>query len=579
MLESQKPRPAVSHAGICRLSFLWKITNNHTIARRRRIKCDEGRPGCLRCSKAGFECDRYGDHSRESSQKTPRQVLPKPPQAVGLPRICLFGPFSIGNQVEYRYIHHFQNKTTSGFQELTDWSILSHLVLQLCHHESFIWDSVVAIGALIRSLEAADSSKPLLPRDSRLTGPADMHRQFALFKYGKAVKSMQAVLPDAEPRRVLIACLLVFCFECFLNNRHLALSHVTTGHRLLQDWLAGRKQGLQRNRIRLSPAPITVEDELVEAFENLDLQISTVYDSRPLETHKSILTETRNVVEQMPSTFNDLMEAQRYLNLVMRRCHHFLATSWSSSEASSLSRDFSVKPPGDVTVITGINIYSTSYKVSDNLRAEQREFGEEVLRWSQAFEPLFKRTRQRPLVGCRNYVRSTLLRIHAIATSIVIAGVLFTEELSYDDFLPQFQELLGLINAVVAARASISEQTPSGGAGFVLSLGITAPLYLMVTRCRDRTLRRKAIETLRGWYPEACWDPSLIAEMGVFIMEVEEEGVADAVIPERSRAVVTSICEAPKSNHGKQHALVQVTQRCGGPDGETVWKERMISWK
>ena len=90
-------------------------------------------------------------------------------------------------------------------------------------------------------------------------------------------------------------------------------------------------------------------------------------------------------------------------------------------------------------------------------------------------------------------------------------------------------------------------------------------------RCRDRGIRRRGIAILKDWHPEACWDARLIAEIGPFIVDVEEEGVRDGeVVPESKRAVITRICEAPDKRNGRKQALVQLVQRSGGLDGLLV---------
>ena len=93
-------------------------------------------------------------------------------------------------------------------------------------------------------------------------------------------------------------------------------------------------------------------------------------------------------------------------------------------------------------------------------------------------------------------------------------------------------------------------------------------------------MRRKGIGILERWHREACWDPQIIAEIGKFFIDVEEEGVPKGVIPEKSRAVITRVCEAPGNGDGMQEALIQLAQRRGGEDGGPVWKERMVYfWK
>lgn len=74
----------------------------------------------------------------------------------------------------------------------------------------------------------------------------------------------------------------------------------------------------------------------------------------------------------------------------------------------------------------------------------------------------------------------------------------------------------------------------------------------------------------------------LIAQIGLFIMEVEEERVVDidcvggnkVIIPEAARAVVSRISEDSQ----KRWALMQCVLKNGGLDGGPVWKEKFIKW-
>jgi hypothetical protein len=482
------------------------------------------------------------------------------------------------NDIETRYIRHFQHRTTSGFEGVMDWSIWNHIIMQHCHQDQFVYDSVVAIGALIRSVETKSQTVDLPLRKNTMSGIAKVHKEYAFSKYDKALRTMQTSLIGAETRKVLIACLLVFCFEALLENRHLALSHAISGHHILRDWLGKYKGTRLSKNIILSPAPVAIEDELVEAFEHLDLQISTIYDVRPVSLHRSVLEEGREAIQNMSPCFNNIKEARRYLNLVMRRAHHFLAVTWSASEASLLSREFKMKPPGDITVTTGVNIYSTSYKVDENIRAEQKIYAEEISRWKTSFQALYQTIQLSEASGSRNHTVATMLQIHLIATQIVISGVLFTTELEYDGFLPQFRELFELITLIVSAHHLRSKHVHAEG-GFLLDMGILTPLFLLVARCRDRVLRRKAIAISREWHMEACWNPGKVAEIGKFMMEVEEDGVIDDIIPERSRTIISRVSEAPGiCKHGKQEILVQCVQRYGGENGQPVWTEKLLCY-
>jgi hypothetical protein len=60
---------------------------------------------------------------------------------------------------------------------------------------------------------------------------------------------------------------------------------------------------------------------------------------------------------------------------------------------------------------------------------------------------------------------------------------------------------------------------------FSLSLGLISPLYIIVSRCRDPTIRRRALHLLYTCNrKEGIWDSKLAARVGQRIIEVEEAG-------------------------------------------------------
>jgi hypothetical protein len=58
---------------------------------------------------------------------------------------------------------------------------------------------------------------------------------------------------------------------------------------------------------------------------------------------------------------------------------------------------------------------------------------------------------------------------------------------------------------------------------FSMDLGIVAPLFVVATKCRVPTLRRQAIELLRGCSRrEGMWDSELTARIAHWVMTLEE---------------------------------------------------------
>jgi hypothetical protein len=450
-------------------------------------------------------------------------------------------------------------------------------MLQGCHHEPFIRYAVVAIGALHKSLRTL-SSTGREPSMNDTDPMAKLHREFAYLTYGKALKKMQQAIDsgaDHGPRLALITCLLIVSFESHIGNRYKAVTHAKYGLQLLQQWTSQCKQisAQEEKSTAVSPKSNDVEDEIVEAFRNLDIQITTMKDDRKAEEHKQSMDQDLSIVKQMPNCFESLDLARKYWTIVMRRSCHFLATTWSQTRPELLTREFETKIPGSVLVQVGYNIHTTSFEVNDVVKTEQTRYAVEVSQWLQTFEPIFSQIRRTSNKGSREIVIASILQIHALAQKIVLAGVVFTQEILYDKYIPEFREIIRLSTDVAAACHS-NKDTDFWAGSFLLDLGLVVPLFMLLLRCRDPGLRRQAIEILENWHLECWWDPLLILPLCQFIMEVEEESMVDGFIPEEARAILT----AKRHCTPERGMLVQCVQRTGGPGWGLKWTERFVKW-
>ncbi|KAJ4299456.1 hypothetical protein N0V90_004701 [Kalmusia sp. IMI 367209] len=486
--------------------------------RQRRVKCDEVHPQCLRCVKAKLQCDYTPGTPKvtgttvvtSSGRRVERILLPKTEDISSLtiarPSHILPGETDVENQ----YLRYFHQETTSGFQSAWDWTLWNRLMLQGCHSEVFIRDAVVAIGALHKSLRTLADGQYGLDDESK--DLAKLQRQFAYRKYGKALKRIQQAIDNGSgPRDALIACLLIVCFESHSGDRYKALTHAQHGLRIYhqQDY-----------------RPSHMEDDIADAFRNLDIQIATVNDGRTVAMHEELLEEDASIAATMPLVFVNLGEAKRYWHVIMRRCCHFVPTTWKHTEPNTFIRDFETKVPGSVTTTVGENIHTASFVVNDAVRSEQSKYYAEMCRWLIAFEPLFLSIRQDTKSTLREYVTATMLQIQGLNAKITLAGLVYTSEILYDAHIPDFKSMIRLANDVVKIRNSGSKTSYFSGL-FVLDLGLVVPLFTLLLKCRDRVLRWQGIEILKQWHVECWWDPLLIIAIGRFIINVEEEGMVN----------------------------------------------------
>lgn len=239
------------------------------------------------------------------------------------------------NEVRSRSFSHFQQEVASSLAGVLDCPLWRGLILQVSHHEPFVRHVIAAMAAFDKSLQNAASTCP----DTDPQDLSRLHREIAILEYSKALKAMRNVISEkSDLRNTVIACLLVFCFENLLGSRHSALSQAHKGHLFLQCWIKDKDP---HSSLAISSlARYNIEDDLIHALGQLDLQISFRSDQRCVDQHIALKNDGSISIEHMPTKFMDMRQASIYWNLVMRRASHFICIAWKLSHSEALGKRF-----------------------------------------------------------------------------------------------------------------------------------------------------------------------------------------------------------------------------------------------
>ena len=551
------------------------------------MKCDETKPSCLRCLRFWGKCEGYpapklrslrqslkaGKEEFVSSKAVSRPLLPRPQYASdGVILYQDLGGELFRNALEHRYFQIFRNQTVSAMPGLFTSSLWERVILQACHQEEFIRDAAVAIGALSTCGRKLVEDNRAAPQAMVATGDY----RFALRQYGRAVKSMRERLSNEEEnlRIVLIGCLMVVCFEGLQGNSFQALEHAVAGHKLLQGWLARRSYSQSRKEGIASPEELTVEDDLVQAFSRLDLQVMTYVDPRPLDVHKSLKNEGDETMRQMPWMFENVDEARLYWELVQRRTSHFIACAAAQSADTVNPVPRTLVDMGTGAPLVNFHADSDIYKsipvdlIPGELGSDYRRYSAEIARWFGAFSLFYDGIKKED--DAKIWAAASLLKIHAKAMEVMLLSALFGNECSLDRFLPSYKE-------IVSTAKEISMYSLYQSSNYVsFDLGIVNPLRLVGKWCREPTLRREAIRILRESKPrEGLYDGLVMAKVQEWVMTIEEEGILEnGFIPEESRAKITHV----KIDLYKRTAELKCERLGRKEDGSRDERETIIGW-
>ncbi|KUI52704.1 hypothetical protein VP1G_00225 [Cytospora mali] len=501
---------------------------------------------------------------------------------------------------EIHYFHLFQSHTADELSGYFDSVFWSRLVLQECHAEEAIRHAVVALGALYKTLDKTTESPPSSPAAN--IDPVDSaarHWEVAIKSYSNACNSLCTVTgQDSRANRtVLMANILLACFDSFIGDHQQAIKQIQNGLELLE------KLRSQRRLAFMSKPEEPVEDEIIQMFTRLAIQAKS-YDMAFHFPKPYVIELTRRPgdpsspsseggspvsLHQDPipeESFSSLREARLAWDALCEKMFRFTEELFSRA-----SRD---SPMG---------------VLPENLRRYGYGFHGQIEAWSYAFQPLLD-SRFSPGMTSQEKAAIAVLKMFHIMGKILFQMTFSAEETQFDAFQPEFQAIVNLGMEVVGDEERRAAEKRCGDPrtchhrdhvpdifggqtyranhikpSFSADLGIVPPLYVVATKCRSPIIRRQAIQLLKSSSRrEAMWDSELVARIGNWIMEIEEGDVL--VSPAESQAVFFPDASGPYIQAMDRSSTPPNSRRMDGfhdfgdnlgPGGNARWDARRKS--
>lgn len=537
--------------------------------------------------------------------KYQRRSTPPQTPVVQQSAITLYRPstFSFAHQ-EGLYFQLFQSHTASELSGYFDSVFWSQLVLQECHAEVAIRHAVVALGALYKTLDKHSESPPTSPSPS--ADPVDSayrHWEVAVKSYSNACTSLVGVAgQDSNANRTrLMASILLACFDSFIGDHKQAIVQIQNGLGLLEQLRA------QRRRSFMPRPEEPVEDEIIQMFTRLAIQAKS-YDmafhfpkpyviqlKQPSTDPSSPPSDGGSPVslhqDPIPERFASLHAARIAWDTLLERMFRFTETLFSTSNQN-----------GPMGILPA------------TLRQYGLGFRSHIEAWSDAFEHILC-SRAAPGVSSQEKAAIAVLKMSQIMGQILFLMTFSDSEGHFDAFQSQFSAIVDLGREVVGdeERRAAERRCPDprmcrhhrdhdsdifGGHEYTAShikpsfsadLGIVPPLYVVATKCRNPIIRRQAIQLLRSSSRrEGMWDSELTARIGIWIMDIEEEGADQFITPGQSpessegfgssrRPTLTNgSSPRPRSRHSNGSISMDFGDRLG-PGGNAKWDARRES--
>ncbi|KAJ4364509.1 hypothetical protein N0V83_009104 [Neocucurbitaria cava] len=478
------------------------------LSRIRRVKCDEGKPVCARCSTTGRVCDGYGIWGGGGNSYAERYGSPKSqsPSPITIERGLTK---AIGVQ-ELRHLQWFRMKvihTVSGWFGSQFWA---KVALPATSTEPAILHAVIALSAA-HMCEFHPWQAP------------DARERFVLQQYSKAINLLQSVLLHRDKTSIAVVLIVcqVFTFLEYLRGKHkLAETHLRNGLRLLKD-LYTEESMSYHGVVVLKPASHAkvLDHGIVRSFATMHLQADLF--GRHLAGIDMILQPMETEVP-FP-TFANVEEAKDCLDKLL---HGILLISQKLREnRDGFENDWSRFDHAQEQAMSLLQAWlETYYRTTVEMKRRILLNGnppEGPLAFGTKTPPSTKPITREPIAY------KLLLSYHAMAT-IMCNCLRADSESAYEAHTTEFMIILeGSIELWKAYLLALSVPNNVKLSDSISEFGFLPPLYYTALKCRNHRIRLHAIRLLSQIpHKEGVWDSNITASVGRKVMRLEEAEVS-----------------------------------------------------
>ena len=481
-------------------SFKFVSNAYHRI---RRVKCDEAKPSCRRCSTTGRKCDGYNPDTQHAPPKDAEDAH----NGIRIQRL----PDVLGSNQEKRGFNYFLSRTApelSGYYNTTFWK---ELILKAGSTEPVLRHAVIAIGALHEDF--ANKSSPSTPN---FNGSA---ASFATNQYTRAIGRLRMDLASGEqaPLTALMSCVLFVCFDSLRGHFESAMVHLKSGLRILKDM---RMETVDiKSMIRDSIAPLFLR---LCSQANLYIDTMNQADRREFAELMSLVLPEPSI----PETFQTIEGAKRNMDRI----------------AGGVFRMFYLHD-GEVSL-------SLQPTETFGLHGKYRRL---LADWNASFEKFMQAKSQG--LATMELRGAALLKIHHLILKTMLGVGLnalddprrLDEIMSspplFEIFVEDFKAVVNLSRSLIQA----SEQDLKNGSPpltFSTDLGLVGPLFYVCVKSSEPALQDAAMALLKR-IPrrEGMWDSAAEVRMVEEYWVIDRTHNALQMIAEQEGGVPVSLNE------------------------------------
>jgi len=284
--------------------------------------------------------------------------------------------------------------------------------------------------------------------------------------------------------------------------------------------------------------------DLIHLFNRLDIEATTFNDAYIPTLNFTAPKQAWNPAPVLPS-FSNLGQARDSLFRLMNWLVHFANTPSFEPDRTN--------PCSSAEI------------------AEQQVIVSELRHWSVAFEALVDRSMA--TMKHKELRAVNLYRAYHRIIMMMAAPALAGTGMAYDDYIPEFQDIVRCIGTLVEYSAPTNLRSRWSS-----EMGLMPPLYFTATSCRDPVIRRRAIALLEASPGrEGLWDGVGAARVAERIMCIEEEGIKHITtckdIPKAAR-----VLNIPSMAIDRAKQSIKFTAARRDEDGVLDLRMESVSW-
>jgi hypothetical protein len=507
----------------------------------RRIKCDETRPRCVRCTSTGRNCDGYVAINQSAATITPD------PSTTALTTNDL-----PGDRLRRRSFDFFRSCSVPNISLHFGSPPWTRLALQASHLEPALQHAAAALGALHEYLESRRYSGDLVANNT-------ITIDYATQQYMTALTFLRQLLTKSDSQSIelaLICALMCIYFEVLQENWEIAQVHLENCLKVLDPLLPDQGSWLtnavETNMRKSKP----IDDHIVHAFAHLDIEASCTLGGRA--PSMCIAAATLDI----PSRFTSISQARQVLYGLTSQLHSFMRST-ADDYRSSIQ-------PIPLPTIAEANLHQARLKDWESSLS--------------AFlnDPSTKLSRQ-------EQQGANVISIQQKVTYMKAATCLYAEEMIFDQFDQEFEEILCLAEYLLYTTDLVTTNNNSlsmrNKVVLTFNMGIIEALFWTAIKCRSPTSRHRAIEILKkvSWQ-EGVWNAEMMVAVAEKFVRIEEDGTEyDLRIGGEGREIRIPEWRRLHDHGWEMHLTgrktnVRAGRRENGMDGEWTWLEEEVVW-